>query len=113
MGGVVVGAFAIVVVVAFDFSACLEDISSLVTRLVSCLINNFSSAISCDKELVLLELGEGASIGGAWALSSSRCGVLACGWVGLIVSGCPERGGLDAIRLRRVKEDGGGPVLGS
>ena len=81
MGGVVVGAFAIVVVVAFDFSACLEDISSLVTRLVSCLINNFSSAISCDKELVLLELDIGASIGGAWALSSSRCGVLrlACG----------------------------------
>ena len=74
-----VGAFAFVGVVAFDFSACLEDISSLVTRLVSCLINNFSSAISCDKESVLLELGIGASIDRVWALSSNRCGVLACG----------------------------------
>ena len=74
-----ISAFAFISVVAFDFSAYLEDISSLVTWLVSCLIKNFSSAISCDKKLVLLELGIGASIGGAWALSSNRCGVLACG----------------------------------
>ena len=108
-----VGAFAFVSIVVFDFFACLEDISNLVTQLVNCLINNFSFAISCNKESVLLELDIGASIGKMWVLSSSKCGVLAYSWVSLIASGYPERSMLNVIHLWHVKENSGSPILGS